>query len=152
MSRELKLGTGAVAAAVVIHTLVAWVINDWEAAISTFLLILIFGLVVGALVFGLIVRWGVRGSAQHAAIAGLATSILSILSYGVFFIGAPPIIGAGGAVLGQVGLNRAQSRQTGIRATAWIAILVGLAAIAFWLFLYAFALATDDFPSWAFFA
>ena len=136
-----------VIAEVVIHGLAAGALNDWEEFVPTLAFLLVFGLVVGALVFGLLVRLGSRPSDERnrPAITGLVCGVLALASFGVFFVGAPPIVGAGSVVLGRAGLHQAEAGRGGI-VPARAAIGLGTVVIGAWLFLYIAAVILGDFP------
>lgn len=149
MPQWLKVGSIVVAAEVLIHGVAAGLLNGWEDMAGNLVFLVIFGLVVGGLVFGLLVRLGSRLSREphrnRAASTGLVCGLLAVASYGVFFVGAPPIAGAGALVLGRAGLGQVRAGRGGA-GPAWIAIGLGTIAIAFWLFLYIAALMLGDFP------
>lgn len=88
-----------------------------------FLIVLGFIAVAAAVVFGWIVPRGFRREAAGAT--ALALSVLGLLTIAVFWSGLPPILAAGGLVLGWAGRN-AQRGTFLCRA----AVVVGALAIA----------------------
>jgi quinol-cytochrome oxidoreductase complex cytochrome b subunit len=91
----------------------------------------IAALVVGALTFALVVPWARRTKAaqrtNRPAKAGIVCSILGLVTVLAFWSGLPIILGAGGAVLGRMGQERA--RQAGQRGLALSALALGIVAV-----------------------
>ncbi|MGH3103845.1 MAG: hypothetical protein ACRDN6_07105 [Gaiellaceae bacterium] len=95
--------------------------------------VLVTGLVVVGLTFGLLVRWGLEPSPRgrnRAALAGLAAGALSIASYAVYFTWAPLLIAPAAVLLGRAALARAHEGQGG-RTYAVAGTFLGLASLAF---------------------
>lgn len=150
LSRGAKIGLVTVGAVVGIRIVVGnLVINDWEGW-GTFLVVattlLVEGLVLGGLVFGLLVRLAARSRNPRPAVAALITGVLSVLSFAISYSAHQAILGAGAVALGLAAIDPAGDRR-GSRWMASAAIVVGLFTIAAWLSFVAFAIFTDDWPT-----
>jgi hypothetical protein len=85
--------------------------------------------VAALVVFGLVVRRGLRK--ESAAWTGLALSALGVLAIAAFWSGLPPVLAGGGILLGWVSRDASRGR-----AAAWSAICVGTFALIADLALY----------------
>jgi hypothetical protein len=147
----LKVGATVTGAEIVLHAGGGTLINAWEGwrlFFENLVAYVVSGVVLGLLAFGLLLRWGLKDSPKgrnRPAIAGMVGGVLSVLSYALFFVWAPVFFGAAAVVLGRTGLRRSHDGRGGDRA-ALAAILLGLAALAFWLFYFIYVLIFKDFP------
>jgi hypothetical protein len=140
-SAERQIGIAAVVAAVVALAF-AHVINnepgedgDW----AFFIVASVVAALVGALIFGRVVpRAKASAQGNRAARAGLAISVLGLLTAAAFRTGLPWVLGTGGALLGWIG--EARSPESGHRGLAVAALLVGALAVA----LATVAIITDE--------
>jgi hypothetical protein len=108
------------------------------------------GTVITALVFGTLVRWGLKPSPRgrnRAATTSLAAGLLAIAAYTVYFTWAQWLIAPAAVLLGQVGLTRAQDGLGG-RARALAGVLIGLASLGFSAAVLAYAFVHGDYPQW----
>lgn len=126
--------------------------NEWEGwrtFLENFAFVVVTGLVLVGLIYGLLVRWGLRSSPRgrnRPALVGLAAGILSVASYAIFFTWAPILVAPGAVLLGRAGLARARAGQGGRRAALAGASLGLLSAGAF-VALVAYAAFHDgDYP------
>lgn len=110
--------------------------NDWEGW-GTFFVLLAFvvvtGVVIVALTYGLLVRWSLRSSkteGNRAAVGALIAGVISVASYVLFFTWAPFLTFPAALLLGREGLARAREGHGGSRA-ATAGGLLGLASAAF---------------------
>ena len=151
-ARRLWLRWGAVvlAADLVIHNGTGLLVNDWEGwgvAAGTFVFVLVTGLVIVGLTFGLLVRWCLKPSPpgrNRAALAALLTGIASLAAYAIFFTWAPVLIAPAALLLARQGLRTAD-KPAG-RAIALTGGALGLASLAFFGFLLVVVVATGDYP------
>jgi hypothetical protein len=134
----LRWGSAVFVCVETVHFVGGTLVNDWEGW-GTFLQVLAFvlvtGLVIVGLTYGLLVRWGLKPSPRgrnRPALAGLAAGVLSVASYAAFFMWAPVLIAPGAVLLGRVGLARAQDGQGG-RAYAAAGAFLGLSSLAVFL-------------------
>ena len=111
LSRGAKIGLVTVGAVVGIRIVVGnLVINDWEGWGTFFVVattLLVEGLVLGGLVFGLLVRLAARSRNPHPAVAALITGVLSVLSFAISYSAHQAILGAGAVALGLAAIDRA---------------------------------------------
>jgi hypothetical protein len=109
--------------------------NDWEGwdvFLGTLVFVVVTGLVLVGLTYGLLVRWGLKPSLRgrnRPALTGLAAGALSVASYAAFFMWAPVLIAPAAVLLGRAGLAQAQNGQGG-RAYAAAGAFLGLASLA----------------------
>lgn len=147
----LRWGAAVFAGVESVHVLGGTLVNDWEGwgvFLSGLSFIVVSGLVLVALVFGLLVRWGLKPSPRgrnRPARTALAASLLSVGGYALFFTWAPLLIAPATVLLGRAGLTRAEGQ--GGRAYAVAGALIGLASFAFGAALVIYALLHQgDFP------
>jgi hypothetical protein len=147
----LRWGTVVLAADLVIHNGTGLLVNDWEGwgvAAGTFVFVLVTGLVIVGLTFGLLVRWGLKpsppGGRNRAALAALLTGIASLAAYAIFFTWAPVLIAPAALLLARQGLRTADKRAE--RAIALTGGALGLVSLAFFVFLLVVVVATGDYP------
>lgn len=118
--------------------------NDWEGwrtFLENFAFILVSGLVLVGLIYGLLVRWGLKPSPRgrnRAALVGLIAGVLSVVSYAIFFTWAPVLIAPAAVLLGREGLARAHEGQ-GRRAQAIAGTFLGLLTFVVFLGLAMYA-------------
>jgi hypothetical protein len=127
-------------------------INEWEGwanFLGNLSFVVVSSLVIVGLIYGLLVRWGLKRSKKgrnRPALVGLPLAVASVASYSIFFTWAPLLIAPGAVLLGREGLARA-AEGAGGRGYAITATLLGLASFAFGVFLIGYALTHGgDFP------
>lgn len=98
---------GAIATATVLAAVGTWGGGDKYGA-KEFLVVCAIIAVAAAVVFGWIVPRGLQHEAAGAA--ALTLSTLGFLSIAVFWTGLPPVLAAGGALLGWAGRNAERGR------------------------------------------
>lgn len=98
---------GAIAIATVLAAVGTWGGGD-EHGTREFLIVCAIIAVAAAVVFGWIVPRGLQREAAGAA--ALTLSILGLVSIAAFWSGLPPILAAGGALLGWTGRNAERGR------------------------------------------
>lgn len=148
----LRWGAAVFAGVESVHVLGGTLVNDWEGwgvFLGGLSFIVVSGLVLMALVFGVLVRWGLKPSPRgrnRSALTALAASLLSVAGYALFFTWAPLLIAPAAVLLGRAGLTRTQEDRGG-RAYAVAGALIGLASFAFGAAMIIYALLHDgDFP------
>lgn len=129
-----------------VHVMVATLVNDWDG-LGTFLVVLVFalvsGLVIVGLTFGLLVRWGMKPHPQQRnrpAAGALAAGMLSVVSYAAFFVWAPLLVAPAAVLLGREGVFR---RDRGRYGVAIVGLALGLASIAFGVYLIGYVLVDE---------
>jgi hypothetical protein len=146
----LRWGAAVLAADLVIHFGVGLLVNDWEGwavAAGTFLFVLVTGLVIVGLTFGLLVRWALKPSPadrNRAALAVVPTGVASLAAYAIFFTWAPVLIAPAALLLAREGLRAASDR--GGRRYALAGGALALVSVAFFLFLLVALFATGSYP------
>lgn len=148
----LRWGAATFAGVEIVHVIGGLAVNDWEGW-GTFFgglsFIVVSGLVLVGLIFGLFVRWGLKPSPRgrnRPALAALAAALLSVAGYAVFFTWAPLLIAPAAVLLGRAGLTRAQENRRG-RGYAVAGAVIGLASFAFGVAMISYALLHQgDFP------
>jgi hypothetical protein len=129
--------------------------NDWEGwrtFLENFAFILVSGLVLVGLIYGLLVRWGLKPSPRgrnRAALVGLIAGALSVASYAIFFTWAPVLIAPSAVLLGRAGLARAHEGQ-GRRAQAMVGTFLGLLTFVVFLGLATYAAFHNGNYPWIF--
>jgi hypothetical protein len=148
----LRWGAAVFAGVESVHVLGGTLVNDWEGwgvFLSGLSFIVVSGLVLVALVFGLLVRWGLKPSPRgrnRPALTALAAGMLSVAGYAVFFTWAPLLIAPAAVLLGRAGLTWAQ-KGLGGRGYAFAGAVIGLASFAFGAAMISYALLHQgDFP------
>jgi hypothetical protein len=146
----LHWAVAVLAADLVIHFGVGLLVNDWEGwavAAGTFLFVLVTGLVIVGLTFGLLVRWALKpspGGRNRAALAALPTGVASLAAYAIFFTWAPVLIAPAALLLAWEGLRAVGERAGRRYALAGGALAV--VSVAFFLFLLVVLFATGSYP------
>lgn len=148
-----RVGVAVAVAVILIRTVGGNFANEWEGW-GTFLTqasaATVEGVLWAVLTFGLLVRIGLRsGSGGHnrPARAAMLGGVLGILSFAVFFTGAPVVVGAGAVMLAFEGLRRARSGMGG-RAAAGAGLVLGAVTIAVALGYYATAIVDGVLAYW----
>jgi hypothetical protein len=140
----LRWGIAVFTGVETVHLTAGTLGNDWEGwnvFLGTVVFVVVTGVVIVGLTYGLLVRWGLKASPRgrnRPALAGLAAGVLSVVSYAAFFMWAPVLIAPGAVLLGRVGLARAQDGQGG-RAYAAAGAFLGLASLAVFLAMATYA-------------
>jgi hypothetical protein len=93
-----------------------------DDSVGEFLVVLGIIGVAALVVFGLVVRRGLRK--ESAAYTALALSVLGFLAIAAFWSGLPPVLAGGGILLGWFSLDAVRARWA-----AWTAIAVGVVAL-----------------------
>jgi hypothetical protein len=150
--RAFRIGLWIVAIDIVIRATGGNFANEWEGwstALSFVAVALVEGLVGAGLVFGLLVRIGMRPmpGRNRPAGAALLAGFLGIASYVVFFTGLPAIVGAGALALGIEGVRRA-AEGTGRRGLAIGGIGLAVVNIGFTAVFYAYEIAVGVGKYW----
>ena len=148
----LRWGIAVFAGVEAIHVTGGTLGNDWEGWRTFFenlSFILVSGLVIVGLTYGLLVRWGLKPSPRgrnRPALTGLVAGVLSIASYPLFFAWAPFLIAPAALMLGRAGLARAQETRQG-RGYAMVGVFLGLVSLAFGVAMLVYAALHDgNFP------
>jgi hypothetical protein len=149
----VKVGGVVISAEIVIHTAAGQLLNEWEGwgvFAQNAAYAVVTGLVLGALAFGVLVRWGLKESPRgrnRPAIASAVGGVISVLSYYMFFTWMPVLFGAATVILALSGLTRSREDHRGRRA-ALTGLLLGGAVLAFWVFMlaWAFTVGAGDYP------
>jgi hypothetical protein len=100
-----------------------------EHSAGEYLVVLAIIAVAAMVVFGVVVRRGLRK--QSAAWSALVLSALGFVAIAAFWSGLPPVLAGGGIALGWASRDAVRARWV-----AWAAIVVGAAAIVADLALY----------------
>lgn len=148
----LRWGAAVALGDMVLHTGGGYLINEWEGwanFLGNLTFVLVTSLIVLGLVYGLLVRWGLKPAPRggnRPMLAGVLLAVASVASYAVFFTWAPLLLSPGAVLLGGEGLARAREGHRGRRGSI-AAISLGLASFAFGAFLIIYALLNGgDFP------
>jgi hypothetical protein len=135
-----------------VHLVGGVAVNGWQGwgvFLGNLVFIVVSGLVIVALVFGLLVRWGLRPSRpgrNRSALTSLAAGLLSIAGYAVFFTWAHLLIAPAAVLLGRAGLTQAQEGRGG-RTNALAGALIGVASFAFGIAMLVYAVLHDgEYP------
>lgn len=149
----LGIGLSLAVFAVVVHAVGGSFANDWEGwgtALQNASFATVSGALFIALTFGVLVRNGRRTRSperNRPARAALVAGVIAILSYVIFFTGAPAIVGAGAITLGLEGLRLARDGKPG-RAPALAGLALGTASVAIALAFYAAETASGVLEHW----
>jgi hypothetical protein len=149
LSRESKLGVVAVAAVVTARIVIgSFVVNEWEGW-GTFLSFAITaaveGIVLGALVFGLLVRLAVRSRGARPAVTALIVGILAAISLAIPYSAPQAIVGTAAVALGLAARDRPESRR-GSSRLAGVGIVLGLLVVLAWISFVVFTIVTGEWP------
>jgi hypothetical protein len=131
----LKWGLAVFAVVETVHFSTGLLVNDWEgwgAALGVLAFVIITGVVIVGLTYGVLVRWGLKPSPKgrnRPALAALVAGVLSIVSYVAFFMWAPVLIAPAAVLLGRVGLAKAGPGREG-RVQAAAGTILGLVSLA----------------------
>ena len=101
------IAVGAVALAIVLAAIGTFA-ETGDADTRGFLVICAVITVAAVAVFGFVVPRGLRR--ESAGVSALVLSVLGLLTVAVFWSGLPPILAAGGMLLGWSGLNASRGR------------------------------------------
>ncbi len=146
----LRWGTGVLSADLIVHNTLATFVNDWEGwgvAAQVVIFVLVTGLVIVGLAFGLLVRWGLKPSPRgrnRAALASLGAGVASLASYAIFFTWAPVLIAPAALVLAREALRAEGGR--GGRRHALTGAALGVSSLAVFVLLVVVLLVTGDYP------
>jgi hypothetical protein len=146
----LRWATAVLAADLIIHNGVGVWVNDWQGwgvVAGAAVFVLISGLVIVGLTFGLLVRWGLKPSTRgrnRAAPTALAAGIASLLAYGLYPVWAPMLVAPAALVLARAGLRAANQR--GGRGFALAGAVLGLTSLALWTLMVIVVLVTENYP------
>lgn len=148
----VRIGLWIVAIDVLVHVVGSNFANDWEGwgvALGNMAFGLVAGVIAAALVFGVLVRIGMKSSSRgnRSAKASLLAGVLGIASYVVFFTGLPAVVGAGGLALGIEGLTRAR-RGEGGRELAVAGLTLSILNIGFTAVFYAYTIVEGVAEHW----
>ncbi len=144
----LRWGAATLAGVETVHLVAGTAINDWEGwgvFLGGLSFIVVSGLVIVGLVFGLLVRWGLKPSPRgrnRSALTSLAAGLLSVAGYAILFTWAHLLIAPAAVLLGRAGLTQAQEGRGG-RAHALAGTLIGVASFAFGVAMLVYALLHD---------
>jgi hypothetical protein len=146
----LRWAAAILAADVIVHNTAGTLSNDWEGwgvAAVNFAFILVSGLIVVGLTFGLLVRCGLKPSPRgrnRAALAALGAGIASLAAYGLYFTWAPALVAPAALVLARAGFHDAAER--GGRGYALAGAALGTVSLALWTAVLTYAWITGHFP------
>lgn len=141
----LRWGLAVFLGVEVVHLFGGLLINEWEGwgvFFENLSFVLVSGLVIVALIFGVLVRWGLKPSRKgrnRPAIAAFVAGVISIASYVLFWTWTPLLVAPAAVVLGREGLARARDGYRG-RATAAAAMVLGLVSFSSGALLIGYAL------------
>jgi len=146
----LRWGAAVLAADIIAHYALTTISNDWEGwgvFFEGFIFILVTGVVIVSLTFGLLVRWALKSSSpmgNRPAAGALVAGIASVLAYGIYFTWAPALIVPAVYLLSREALRAAPER--GGRRTALAGAALGGLSASLWIYIMSFAAITGDFP------
>lgn len=148
LSREAKIGLAAVGAVVAIRIVGGnFIANDWEGwgtFVPTAIGAGIEGLVLWALVFGVLVRLSARSHGSLPGVVAAILGMLAVLSLAIPYSAPQALLGAGAVALGLAALDRANRPLSRRLGTA--AVVIGAVVIAAWVLFVAITFATGDWP------
>lgn len=150
----VRVGLALAISLIGIHALAGNFANEWEGwgvALSNMVFAAVSGALAVGLTFGVFVRRGLRTTADgrnRPARAALLVGVVGVLSYVIFFTGAPAILGAGAITLGLAGLRQAREGM-GRRRAAVAGLILGAANVAFTLAFYAAEIFSGVLDHWA---
>lgn len=121
----------AFAGAVAVSALATFGGEQQQDQVGTYWIVVLFLAGITALVFGLVVRSGMRtaGAANSAALSGLVTSIAAVVTIVAYWSGLPVLLGVAGTLLGMRARENAE-QGGGRRGMATAAVALGLIAAA----------------------
>jgi hypothetical protein len=126
--------------------------NDWEGWGTFFanaVFVVVTGVVIVGLTYGLLVRWALKMSPRRQSRAALATGLLSVASYVAFFTWAPILIAPGALLLARAGLVQARAGSSG-RASAAAGAFLAFASLAVFVVMLTYAAFHDGNYPWIF--
>jgi len=141
----LRWGTAVLTADLVVHNTAGVLVNDWEGwgvVAQTFVFVLVTGLVIVGVTFGLVVRPALR--ATRIAGAGLGMGLASLAAYALFFTWAPVLIAPAALLLGREGWRRARTPQE--RRLPAIGAALGVVSLAVFASFFIFMVFTGHYP------
>ena len=146
----MRAGLVVLAGYLILHIGLASLVNDfegWANFVSNTTAIVVWGLVLGGLTFGLLVRWGLKPSPtgrNRAAIAATVAGAASVLAYGIYFMWTPFVVAPAALLLARVGIQAADDK--GGRGYALIGGILGALSLGYWVFCMVFVAITGTFP------
>ena len=150
-----RWGAAVFAGVETVHGAGGTLANDWEGW-GTFLEVLGFvvvtGVVLVGLAYGLLVRWSLKTSQRgrnRAALGALIAGALAVATYPLFFMWTPILIAPAALLLGREGHARAREGQGG-RRSALAGAALGLASLAVFAVLVGYAVSHDGNYPWIF--
>jgi Protein of unknown function (DUF2759) len=147
----LRWAAAVLAADLLVHIGGGVLANDWEGwgvFWGTALFVVITGVVIVGVTFGLVVRWALRATPRgnRAATVALWTGAASLVSYAVFFTWAPVLIAPAALLLAQEGLRNAGSPGERRRAMAGRVLAICTFAVFGWFVVAVFVTGTYPYP------
>jgi len=145
-----RAGLVVLAGYLILHIGLASLVNDfdgWANSVNNAVAIVVWGLVLVGLTFGLLVRWGLKESPtgrNRAALAATGAGAASVLAYGIYFMWTPLVVAPAALLLAHAGWMAAGSK--GGRGFALIGGALGTLSLAYWIFCMVFVLITGSFP------
>jgi hypothetical protein len=126
--------------------------EGWRTFLENFAFVAVTGLVLIGLMYGVLVRWGLKPSPQgrnRAARVALVAGLLSVASFAIFFTWAPVLIAPGAILLARAGLARAGEGHGG-RRPAIAGASLGMLTIGIFAALVTYAAFHDGNYPWIF--
>jgi hypothetical protein len=136
--RWLHWGAIVLAADVVVHNTAGVLSNDWEGwgvVAVTFVFVLVTGLIITGITYGLVARWALHR--RHAAGAALGTGLVSLASYAIVFTWAPVLIAPAAFLLTREALREEPTPRARRMALTGGAFTVATVAVFVWFFVQA---------------
>lgn len=146
----LRAGLFVFAGYLILHLGIASLVNDfegWANFASNTSVIVLWGLVLTGLTFGLLVRWGLKPSPtgrNRAALAATGAGAASVVAYGLYFMWTPLVVAPAALLLARAGWKAAGSK--GGRRFALVGGALGALSLTYWIFCMVFVLITGSFP------
>jgi hypothetical protein len=147
----LRWGAAVLVADLVVHTTAGVLANDWQGwgvFWGNVVFVVVTGLVIVGVTFGLVVRWALRPTlgGNRAATVALWTGAASLASYAIFFTWAPLLIAPAALLLAREGLRTSRSPGERRRALAGRVLAVCTFAVFAWFVVAVFVSGTYPYP------